>query len=650
MRLHSWDHLLIVAVTALCVMFQGSVLADASNLETQTITLASLAGTSSPPPAVPSPSKGSLPILTIVRPITIAMFLIFIGVTLMVVYWAARRTKTSADFYVAGASITGVQNGWALAGDYMSAASFLGIAGLISLYGYDGFLYSVGWLVAYVTLLLIVAEPCRNSGRYTIGDILSFRSFPIPVRAMAAVSTVTVSTFYLIAQMVGAGKLMELLLGVPFRISIILVGSIMIIYVVFGGMIATTWVQIIKAFLIMTGGLALSILVAAHAGFSPLQFFADISNNSGIKDWVQFTLLNHPVAQQGIDYGQRFLEPGLFLKNPLDQVSLGMALVFGTAGMPHILMRFFTVPTAKEARKSVIVAMFVIGSFYLLTTLLGFGAAIHVGPQTIFATDPGGNLATLLLAQALGNQIAPIVGDTLLAFLCSVAFATILAVVSGLVLAASAAIAHDVYVSLIKKGHASQKQQIIAARVTSFAVGAAAIVVGMAAENQNVAQLVALAFAVAASGNLPVVILSLFWRKFNTAGIVAGLVIGTAVCLVLVLVSPNMHYPKQDADEAFKVIKGLELKQSGGATLTPKEQATLSKARIDYERHKDGLSLIGLDKPLFPLKNPGIVSIPLGFLAAIMVAFAFPSGGEEQRYDQLHVQQLTGVRVRSVWD
>lgn len=650
MRRQSYNYLLTLCVIVFSMFFQSFAYADTPVVNHQTFLEQSLVGASQALTDQPVTKKNSYPILAITRPITIAMFLIFIGVTLIVVYWAARRTKTSADFYVAGSAISGVQNGWALAGDYMSAASFLGIAGLISLYGYDGFLYSVGWLVAYVTLLLIVAEPCRNSGRYTIGDILSFRSFPIPVRAMAALSTVIVSTFYLIAQMVGAGKLMELLIGVPFGTSIILVGAIMIIYVVFGGMIATTWVQIIKALLIMAGGIALSILVAAQAGYSPVQFFSDIVKNPNIRDWVQYTLLNHPVAQPGMDYGQRFLEPGLFLKNPLDQVSLGMALVFGTAGMPHILMRFFTVPTAKEARKSVIVAMFVIGSFYILTTLLGFGAALHVGPQTIFATDPGGNLATLLLAQVLGNQIAPIVGDTLLAFLCSVAFATILAVVSGLVLAASAAIAHDVYVSLIKKGHANQRQQITAARLTAFAVGACAIFIGMAAENQNVAQLVALAFAVAASGNLPVVVLSLFWRKFNTAGIVAGLVVGTSVCLTLVLVSPNMNYPKQDAAEALKIVQTLEQKQSQGETLTPREQSTLSKAKIDYENLKDGLSIVGIDRPLFPLKNPGIVSIPLGFLAAILVAFAFPSGGEEQRYDQLHVQQLTGVRVRSIWD
>lgn len=598
----------------------------------------------------PIPKKNSHPILTIVRPLTVAMTLIFIAVTIIVVYWAAQRTKTSADFYVAGSAISGSQNGWALAGDYMSAASFLGIAGLISLYGYDGFLYSVGWLVAYVTLLLVVAEPCRNSGRYTVGDILSFRAFPIPVRAMAAVSTLTVSTFYLIAQMVGAGKLMELLAGTPYNISIIIVGTLMIIYVVFGGMIATTWVQIIKAFLIMTGGVALSILVAAQAGFSPLQFFEDIATNPNIKEWVQFTLLKHHVAEPGIDYGQRFLEPGLFLKNPLDQISLGMALVFGTAGMPHILMRFFTVPTAKEARTSVIVAMFVIGSFYILTTLLGFGAAVYVSPQIVYATDPGGNLATLLLAQVLGNQIAPLVGDTLLAFLCAVAFATILAVVSGLVLAASAAIAHDVYVSLIKKGHASQKQQIKAARLTSFAVGACAILIGIAAENQNVAQLVALAFALAASGNLPVVVLSLFWQKFNTAGIVAGLVVGTLTCLVLVLVSPNMYYPKHEAMEAQATILALEQRQVQGKSLSQMEQETLSRAKVDYERLKNGLSVVGLDQPLFPLKNPGIVSIPLGFIAAILVALAFPGSGEEQRYDQLHVQQLTGVRSASRWN
>jgi cation/acetate symporter len=584
------------------------------------------------------------------RPISVVVFLFIIGLTSYIVYLAAGRTRTSADFYVAHSAITGHQNGWALAGDYMSAASFLGIAGLISLYGYDGFMYSVGWLVAYITILLIVAEPCRNAGKYTMGDILSFRSFPIPVRSMAALSTVTVSTFYLIAQMVGAGKLMELLFGIPYKFAIIGVGSLMIVYVVFGGMLATTWVQIVKAGMIMTGAILLTVLVAAKAGFDPVTFFAEVVNSGHIQEWVRGSLLNHPVPMAGFDYGQRFLEPGLFLKNPLDQISLGMALVLGTAGMPHILMRFFTVPNAREARRSVIVAMFIIGGFYILTTFLGFGAALYVGPQTIFAADAGGNMANILLAQVLGTEIAHLVGDVFLAFLCAVAFATILAVVSGLVLAASAAIAHDIYVKLLKGGKATQKQQIRAARITSFAVGIVAIAVGIAAEGQNVAQLVALAFAVAASGNLPVVVLSLFWRQFNTAGIVAGLVVGTTTSILLVAVSPNMTYPKDIAADAQKVITVLEKRQAEGLDLSESETGALTKARLDYDNNKDGLSIVGLDKPLFPLKNPGILSIPFGFLAAVLVAFAFPSGGEEEKFTELLVRQQTGYRIADVME
>lgn len=579
------------------------------------------------------------------KPTSVLVFLLVIALTGWVVHVAAQRTKTTADFYVAHSAITGTQNGWALAGDYMSAASFLGIAGIISLHGYDGFMYSVGWLAAYVTVLLLIAEPCRNAGKYTVGDILAFRSFAIPVRSVGAVATVTVTTFYLIAQMVGAGKLMELLFGIPYKFAICGVGVLMIVYVVLGGMLATTWVQIIKAVLIMIGAILLSFLVAAKSGFNPISFFADVANSHQIQEWVRVSLLNHAVPEPGFDYGQRFLEPGLYLKNPLDQVSLGMALVLGTAGMPHILMRFFTVPNAREARKSVIVAMFILGSFYILTTFLGFGSALLVGPKEIFAEDAGGNMATVLLAEKLGNEIAHVVGDIFLAFLCAVAFATILAVVSGLVLAASAAIAHDIYVKLIKEGRATQHEQVSAARLTSLGIGVVAIAIGVEAEGQNVAQLVALAFAVAASANFPVVVLSLFWRQFNTAGIVAGLVVGTVVSIVLVLVSPNMLYPEDIATNAQKMISSFEKRQAEGLVLSPEEKRLLEEARLNYEKNKGGVSIVGLDKPLFPLKNPGIVSIPLGFAAAILVAFAFPSSREEERFDELLVRQLTGYRV-----
>ncbi|GLI38777.1 cation acetate symporter [Geobacter hydrogenophilus] len=582
--------------------------------------------------------------------VTIPIFLIIIAVTMSVVVWSAKRTKSAADFYTAGGGITGTQNGWAIAGDYMSAASFLGISGIISLYGYDGFMYSVGWLVAYITVLLIVAEPCRNAGKYTLGDILSFRTEPKPVRAVAALSTVTVSTFYLTAQMVGAGKLMQLLIGIPYKFAIIGVGILMVGYVVFGGMTATTWVQIIKAGLLMSGAFLLSILVAAKSGFSPFQFFNDIATSSNIIEHVQKTVLKDPIAVAGFDYGQRFLEPGLFLKQPLDQISLGMALVLGTAGMPHILMRFFTVPTAQAARKSVIVAMFIIGFFYILTTLLGFGAALHVTPQAVSKVGKGGNMAAMMLAQQLGGDISPFIGDLLLAFLCAVAFATILAVVSGLVLAASAAIAHDIYVNVIKDGHADQHEQVMAARVTSLCVGAAGIVIGIAAENQNVAHLVALAFAVASSGNLPVVVMSLFWRKMNTAGVISGLVVGTVAAIALVMVSPNMTYPKKIAADAQKVVTVLEKKQADGAVLTEKEMKDLDKARADYEKNKDGKSMLGLDKPLFALKNPGIISIPLGFIAAIVGCLAFPSRRAEEMFDEIYVRQNTGIGMAKAID
>ncbi|GFE57868.1 cation acetate symporter [Geobacter sp. AOG1] len=615
--------------------------------------VAAPSATPAAPAATPAPAAPLKKEIKANKVITIGMFAVIIAITMSVVVWAAKRTKTAADFYAAGGGITGTQNGWAIAGDYMSAASFLGISGMISLYGYDGFMYSVGWLVAYITVLLIVAEPCRNAGKYTLGDILSFRTEPKPVRAVAAISTVAVSTFYLTAQMVGAGKLMALLVGVPYKTAIIGVGILMIGYVVFGGMTATTWVQIIKAGLLMSGAFLLSVLVMAKAGFNPIGFFSDIVNSPNIQDHVSKLLLKDGITMTGTDAGQRFLEPALFMKAPLDQISLGMALVLGTAGMPHILMRFFTVPTAQAARKSVIIAMWIIGGFYVLTTLLGFGAAINVTPQVISSVDAGGNMATLLLAQQLGSDISPIVGDIFLAFLCSVAFATILAVVSGLVLAASAAIAHDIYVNVIKDGHADQHEQVMAARVTSLCVGAVGIVIGIAAEKQNVAHLVALAFAVASSGNLPVVVMSLFWRKFNTAGVISGLLVGTIASIGLVMVSPNMTYPKTVAAGAKKIVAAMEKKQAAlppGATLDEKDLKALDKARKDYETNKDGKSILGLDAPILKLKNPGIFSIPLGFLAAIIGTLAFPSRRSEEMFDEIYVRQNTGIGMAKAID
>jgi cation/acetate symporter len=418
-------------------------------------------------------------------------------------------------------------------------------------------------------------------------------------------------------------------------------------------MTATTWVQIIKAGLLVAGALLLSILVMLKANLNPITFFESIVNSPDIQKHVEVLMLKDGITMTGADAGQRFLEPALFMKAPLDQISLGMALVLGTAGMPHILMRFFTVPTAQAARKSVIIAMWIIGGFYVLTTLLGFGAAIHVTPQGIQQVDPGGNMATLLLAQQLGADIAPVVGDLFLAFLCSVAFATILAVVSGLVLAASAAIAHDIYVNVIKDGHADQHEQVMAARITSLVVGALGIVIGIIAEKANVAHLVALAFAVASSGNLPVVVLSLFWRKMNTAGVIAGLVVGTVASIGLVMVSPNMTYPKLVAKGAEKVIAAMEKKQAAlppGAQLDEKDAKALAKSKVDFEKNKDGKSIMGLDKPILTLKNPGIISIPLGFIAAILGALMFPNRRSEEMFDEVYVRQNTGLGMAKAID
>ncbi|HBA87975.1 MAG TPA: cation acetate symporter [Geobacter sp.] len=579
------------------------------------------------------------------KTITLSMFALIILSTMGVVVWAARKTRTAADFYTAGGGISGLQNGWAITGDVVSAASFLGMSGLISLYGIDGFMYSTGPILGFVTILLIMAEPLRNCGKYTMGDILCHRASAKPVRAAAAISTVAVSTFYLLAQMVGAGKLMQLLLDIPYKVAVIGVGSLLIVYVVFGGMKATTWVQIIKAALLLAAAVLLSLLVALKAGVNPIRFFADVVNNDFIQDHVRMAVLKHPVAEPGMDYGKRFLQPGLFLKNPLDQISLGLAWVLGAAGLPHIMMRFFTVPNAKEARKSIKIAVFLMGAFFIMTTFLGFGAAIHITPQKIAAMDKGGNMATLLLAQAMGGGEGTIGGDLFLAFVCAVAFATILAVVSGLVLAASAAIAHDIYVNIIKDGKADQREQVRTARITSLVVGAAAIWMGIAAEKENIVALVALAFAVAASGNFPVIMLSLFWRRFNTAGIVSGIVVGTVAAIGLVLVSPNMTYPKKVAADARKVADALEKKKASGVTLAVQEQKALDKATADYRKNKDGKSMMGLDAPLFPLKNPGIVSIPLGFLAAVVGCLAFRDRRAEEMFDEIYVRQSTGIGI-----
>ena len=505
---------------------------------------------------------------------TFAVFGAIIAVTMYITYWAARQTHSTSEFYAAGRSVTGIQNGWAIAGDYLSAASFLGIAGLISLYGYDGFMYSVGWLVAYITVLLVIAEPCRNIGKYTLGDILAFRNDPKASKTVAALSTITVSTFYLTAQMVGGGVLIKTLIGIDYHVSIIGVGVLMLGYVVFGGMKATTWVQIVKAMLLVSASILLVLITWGQHGFSLPGFLQAVVDNPGVQKQVAKLVGDAASSMTPQELGQRFLEPGLFLKNPIDQISLGMALVLGTAGMPHILMRFFTVPTAQDARKSVLWAMGIIGGFYVLTLFLGLGAAMNVGAGPIAALDKGGNMAAPMLAQFAGGGADSVLGNLFLAFVAAVAFATIVAVVAGLVLAAASAMAHDIYVGVIKGDRASPQEQVMAARVSSIIVGIMAITVGIAAEGQNVAHLVALAFAVAASSNLPAVFLTLYWKRANTYGIVAGMLVGAIAAISLVMISPNMTYPKAVLKNADKVLQGEPMQ--------PAKEAVPAKAASSF--------------------------------------------------------------------
>ncbi|HEU0200219.1 MAG TPA: cation acetate symporter [Burkholderiaceae bacterium] len=593
------------------------------------------------------------------RWLTFTVFAAIIGMTMFVTYVAASRVKSVADFYTAGGGVSGLQNGWAIAGDYLSAASFLGIAGLISLYGYDGFMYSVGWLVAYITVLLVIAEPCRNIGKYTLADILAYRNDPKKTRVVGALSVITVSTFYLTAQMVGGGVLVKTLIGIDYEVSVIAVGVLMLGYVLFGGMVATTWVQIIKAILLVIASILLVIFVWAPYGFSLPEFLSAAIADPKVQAQVA-SLLGDPARNMtATELGQRFLEPGLLFKAPIDQISLGMALVFGTAGLPHILMRFFTVPTAQEARKSVIWAMAIIGGFYVLTLFLGLGAAINVGSGNIRAIDPGGNMAAPLLAQYIGGGADSFFGNLFLAFVAAVAFATIVAVVAGLVLAAASAMAHDLYVGVVRGEHVTPQEQVRAARIATVIVGALAIVIGIAAKGQNVAHLVALAFAVAASANFPCVLMTLYWRRCNTGGIVAGMLVGTLSAIGLVLVSPNVTYPKAVKAAAEKVIAGEQGRQkvigealaSGDSAKVAQAQrekkaleASVAKAKDDLRRFANqNTSLVGLEEPLFPLKNPGLVSIPLGFLALIIGSLLFRDKRADDMWEELYVRQNTGI-------
>ena len=531
------------------------------------------------------------------RSLTLGLFAIFIVSTLYITFWASRQNKTAADFYAGGRSFSAFQNGLAIGGDYMSAASFLGIAGLIALYGYDGFLYSIGFLVAWLVALLLVAELLRNSGRYTMGDVLAFRMRQRPTRIAAGVSTITVSIFYLIAQMVGAGSLVALLLGIgkgetfagmsqgtAKNVTVVLVGALMILYVIVGGMRGTTWVQIVKAGLLMTGALIMTIFVLAKFNFNPSSLLGAAADQSG--------------------KGDAFLNPGLRYgagdwKTKVDLISLGLALVLGTAGLPHILMRFYTVPTAKDARRSVSWAIGLIGVFYLFTLALGFGAAALVGSNVIRTANPGGNTAAPQLAEELGGGAGSTGGAIFLAFIASVAFATILAVVAGLTLASSSSVAHDIYANVIRKGEADEGSEVRVARWSAVVIGAIAILLSIFAQNLNVAFLVALAFAVAASGNLPAILYSLFWRRFNTQGATWAIYGGLGVALFLVIFSPVV---------------------SGKAT------AMISDKDFSW----------------FPLENPGVISIPAGFFFG-WLGTVLSKEHDNAKYDELEVRSLTGA-------
>ena len=506
-------------------------------------------------------------------------FFVFIAVSLGITYWAARRTRTTSDYFVAGGGISAWQNGLALAGDYMSAASFLGIAGMVALEGFDGLLYSTGFLVGWPLVLFLIAESLRAIGKYTFADVVAYRLRQKPVRIAAAFGTVSVVLLYLIAQMVGAGKLVQLLFGESlsayfhntYAASIIIVGVIMMIYVLFGGMIATTWVQIIKAGLLLGGATLMALMVLAKFGFNPLALFAEAASQY---NHAAIPALGDVAAKPEINV----LGPGSH--NPFDDLSLGLSLMIGTAGLPHILMRFYTVPDPAQARKSAFYATGLIAFFYLLTFILGFGAMALVGQKVIAGYDKGGNMAAPLLAGVLG-------GEPMLGFIAAVAFATILAVVAGLTLSGASALSHDLWVNVVRGGEAPEKEQLRVARYATLFFGLAAVLLGLAFETTNVAYMVGLAFAVAASANFPALFLSIFWRRFTTAGAVASMWVGALGAITLILLSPTVW--------------------------------------VDVLKHKEAI---------FPLKSPGLVTIPLSFLVAIVVSLLTPEAEARRQHDE----------------
>ncbi|QTB99832.1 cation acetate symporter [Alcaligenes sp. SORT26] len=463
----------------------------------------------------------------------IGMFAVFVLATLWITKWAAARTKSVSDFYTAGGGITGFQNGLAIAGDYMSAASFLGISAAVMINGYDGLIYSIGFLVGWPIITFLLAEKLRNLGKFTFADVAAYRFRQGPIRAFAASGTLVVVLFYLIAQMVGAGQLIKLLFGLEYWVAVVLVGVLMMVYVLFGGMTATTWVQIIKAGLLLFGASFMAIMVLAQYGFSPEKLFA-----AAVQVKTDAAIAAGKDAVQASTIGQAIMGPGNFIKDPISAISFGMALMFGTAGLPHILMRFFTVPDAKEARKSVFWATTWIGYFYILTFIIGFGAIVLVSTNPRFLEIGGdliggSNMAAVHLADAVG-------GDVFLGFMSAVAFATILAVVAGLTLSGTSAVSHDLYSTLIKKGEATNEEVMRVSRTTTLILGVVAVLLGIIFEKQNIAFMVSLAFAIAASANFPVLFLSILWKGCTTRGATIGGFLGLIVALLLTLLSPSV--------------------------------------------------------------------------------------------------------------
>jgi len=498
---------------------------------------------------------------------SIGFFLGIVVLTLAVTYWAARRTKSTEDFYAAGRSVGPFQNGLALAGDYMSAASFLGIAGLVAMSGFDGMIYATGWIVGWPALMFFIAEPLRNLGKYTFADVVAFRLRQTPVRVASAVGGILTLLFYTIAQMVGAGNLVTLMFGIPYESAIVIVGVVMLLYVLFGGMIATTWVQIIKAVLLLSGVTVLTFLVLAKFDFSLPSLYGAVADQ----------------------YGQRALEPGGLIASPVDAVSLGLALMFGLLGLPHILMRFYTVPDAKAARISVLVATGLIGYFYLIIPIVGFGASALVSRETIRSIDPGGNMAAPLLSELLG-------GTPFLGFIAAVAFATILAVVAGLTLAGASAISHDIFLHVVRRGRATESEQVRVAKIGTVVFGVAAVLLGILFKGQNVAFMVGLAFAVAASANFPPLVMSIVWKRFTTVGAVCAILTGAFLSVGLIVLSPTVW-----------------------------------------------VDILKNPAPLFPLRNPAIVSMSGAFLAGIVGSLFAREPRAESLFEDEKLRVYLGV-------